>query len=88
MPRWTAQILGAACVCPDPGKLEMEMALKYVCFSIYMSVCQKETLSVNIIWEDVLFMVLCFYLHLPSYTFPPLTSFYAPPKEIVGIQVL
>lgn len=53
-----------------------------------MSVCPNETLSVNIIWEDELFMVLCLYLHLPSYAFSPLTSFYAPPKEIVDIQIV
>lgn len=66
----------------------MEMALKYIHFCIYMSVCQNETLSVNIIWEDVLFMVLCLYLHLLSSAISPLTSFYAPSKGSVGIQIL
>lgn len=64
------------------------MALEYVHFCIYISVCQNETLSVNVIWEDVLFMVLCLCLHLPSYAFSPLSSFYAPPKEIVGSQIV
>lgn len=81
MLRWTEVQHGCVHIL---GKLEM--ALKYIHFCIYMSVCQNETLSVNIIWEDVLFMVLC--LHLPSYAFSPLTSFYAPPKESVGIQIL
>lgn len=83
MLRWTEVQHGCVHIL---GKLEM--ALKYIHFCIYMSVCQNETLSVNIIWEDVLFMVLCLYLHLPSYAFSPLTSFYAPPKESVGIQIL
>lgn len=53
-----------------------------------MGVCQNETLGVNITWEGVLFMVLCLYLLLLPYAFPPLTSFYVPPKKIVDIHIL